>query len=145
MKKNTNKPIFKRRDILIGASAITAAGVLTACKDNVSGGTPENPGQSAAISKNIIQWKMITCWPRDFPGGGTHSQKLAQRITEASDGRLEIKNFAAGELVPAFEVFDAVREGTAECGHAAPYYWISKHKAIPFFCTVPGGTAAVSG
>ena len=78
---------------------------------------------------------MITCWPRDFPGGGTHSQKLAQRITEASDGRLEIKNFAAGELVPAFEVFDAVREGTAECGHAAPYYWISKHKAIPFFCT----------
>ena len=85
---------------------------------------------------------MITCWPRDFPGGGTHSQKLAQRITEASDGRLEIKNFAAGELVPAFEVFDAVREGTAECGHAAPYYWISKHKAIPFFCTVPGGMTA---
>ena len=85
---------------------------------------------------------MITCWPRDFPGGGTHSQKLAKRITDASDGRLEIKNFAAGELVPAFEVFDAVREGTAECGHAAPYYWISKHKAIPFFCTVPGGMTA---
>ena len=142
MKKNTKKPIYKRREILIGASALTAAGVLTACKDNVNGGTPDNPEQSTAISKNIIQWKMITCWPRDFPGGGTHSQKLAKRITEASDGRLEIKNFAAGELVPAFEVFDAVREGTAECGHSAPYYWISKHKAIPFFCTVPGGMTA---
>ena len=55
MKKNTKKPIYKRRDILIGASALTAAGVLTACKDNVNGGTPDNPGQSAAISKNIIQ------------------------------------------------------------------------------------------
>ena len=138
MKNKKSKAIYKRRDILIGASAITAAGVLAACKDNVSGGTPDNPEKSPSISKNIIQWRMVTCWPRDFPGGGTHSQKLAKRITEASDGRLEIKNYAAGELVPAFEVFDAVREGTAQCGHAAPYYWISKHKAIPFFCTVPG-------
>ena len=142
MKNKKSKPIYKRRDILIGATAITAAGVLTACKENISGGTPENPEKSTSISKNIIQWRMVTCWPRDFPGGGTHSQKLAQRITEASDGRLEIKNYAAGELVPAFEVFDAVRDGTAQCGHAAPYYWISKHKAIPFFCTVPGGMTA---
>ena len=59
MKKNIKKPIYKRRDILIGASALTAAGVLTACKDNVNGGTPGSPGQSAAISKNIIQWKIL--------------------------------------------------------------------------------------
>ena len=142
MKNKKLKPLYKRREILIGASAIGAAGLLTACKDNLDGGTPDNPKKSTAISKNIIQWRMVTCWPRDFPGGGTHSQKLAKRITQSSDGRLEIKNFAAGELVPAFEVFDAVREGTAQCGHAAPYYWISKHKAIPFFCTVPGGMTA---
>ena len=87
MKNKKSKTIYKRRDILIGASAITAVGVLAACKDNVSGGTPDNPAKSTAISKNIIQWRMVTCWPRDFPGGGTHSQKLAKRITEASDGR----------------------------------------------------------
>ena len=142
MKNKKLKPLYKRREILVGATAIGTVGLLTACKDNVDGGTPDNPKKSTAISKNIIQWRMVTCWPRDFPGGGTHSQKLARRITESSDGRLEIKNFAAGELVPAFEVFDAVREGTAQCGHAAPYYWISKHKAIPFFCTVPGGMTA---
>ncbi len=141
---NKDKKLFKRRHILIGATALTtAAGLLASCKENVNGGTPEKPAKTASISKGTIQWKMITCWPRDFPGGGTHSQKLAKRITEASGGKLEIKNFAAGELVPAFEVFDAVREGTAECGHAAPYYWISKHKAIPFFCTVPGGMTAM--
>ena len=141
VKKNK---LLKRRQVLLGATAITAAaGLLASCKQEVDGGTPDNPAKSAAVSKGIIQWKMITCWPRDFPGGGTHSQKLAQRITKASDGRLEVKNFAAGELVPAFEVFDAVREGTAECGHAAPYYWISNHKAIPFFCTVPGGMTAM--
>ena len=133
---------LKRRELLVGASALTGVGILSACDDNVDGGTPSNPKESTSISKNIIQWRMVTCWPRDFPGGGTGSQNLAKKITAASDGRLEIKNFAAGELVPAFEVFDAVREGTAQCGHAAPYYWIAKHRSIPFFCTVPGGMTA---
>ena len=138
------KKLFKRRQILVGATALTAAaGLLASCKEQVDGGTPDKPAKSAAVSKGIIQWKMVTCWPRDFPGGGTQSQKLAKRITDSSGGKLEIKNFAANEIVPAFEVFDAVREGTAECGHAAPYYWISKHKAIPFFCTVPGGMTAM--
>ena len=40
MKKHTYKKIYKRRDILVGATAITAAGILVACKDEVSGGTP---------------------------------------------------------------------------------------------------------
>ena len=54
------------------------------------------------------------------------------------DRKLMIEDYGAGEIVPAFEVFDAVRNGTVDCGVSAPYYWISKHKAIPFFCTVPG-------
>ncbi|HIB56298.1 MAG TPA: hypothetical protein EYO53_04885 [Alphaproteobacteria bacterium] len=61
--------------------------------------------------------KMVTCWPRNFPGAGTNAQYLAELIGSMCEGRLKIKLFAAGELVPAFEVFDAVREGTAECGH----------------------------
>ena len=140
MRNKTKK--LRRRDVLLGASVIAGATILASCDDKIDGGTPKDPKESTSISKNITQWRMVTCWPRDFPGGGTGSQKLAKRITEASDGRLEIKNFAAGELVPAFEVFDAVREGTAQCGHAAPYYWIAKHKSIPFFCTVPGGMTA---
>ena len=48
MKKN----IYKRRDILIGASAITAVGVLAACKDEVSGGTPSKP-KNQLISQKI--------------------------------------------------------------------------------------------
>ena len=139
--KNINKKI-NRRNVIIAASAITGSALLASCDDKIDGGTPDKPKESTSISKNIIQWRMVTSWPRDFPGGGTGSQNLAKRITEISDGRLEVKNFAAGELVPAFEVFDAVIEGTAQCGHAAPYYWIAKHRSIPFFCTVPGGMTA---
>jgi TRAP-type mannitol/chloroaromatic compound transport system substrate-binding protein len=59
-----------------------------------------------------------------------------------SGGRLTIKVHGAGELVPAMGVFDAVRDGSAEMGHSASYYWKGKHPATPFFTAVPFGLTA---
>ena len=70
---------------------------------------------------------MATTWPKNFPGVGTTAEKVAETITKASDGRLEIKVYGSGEIVPAYEVFDAVRQGTVEMGHGWPGYWISKN------------------
>ncbi len=136
MKKNN---IFKRRDILIGASAITASSLLVACKEDIKGGTPSSPEKSASISKNIIQLRMATTWPKNFPGVGTTAEKVAEAITKASDGRLEIKVYGSGEIVPAYEVFDAVRQGTVEMGHGWPGYWISKNPGLAYFGGIPGG------
>lgn len=84
-------------------------------------------------------WRMATSWPRNSPGPGVTAQRLADRITEATDGRLTVELHAAGELVPALEVFDAVAEGTAEMGHTASVYWTGKEPAAAFFTTVPFG------
>ncbi len=64
---------------------------------------------------------------------------MADRITAATDGRITVKLFAAGELVPPFESFDAVSTGTADLLHAASYYWQGKSKGFNFFCAVPMG------
>ena len=66
---------------------------------------------------------MVTSWPKNFPGVGVGAERFAQLVNEMSGGRLKVKVYAAGELVPALEVFDAVSRGTAEMGHGAPYYW----------------------
>ena len=95
-----------------------------------------------ALAGDELTWKLVTCWPRNFPALGTGSQRLADSITAMSGGRLTVKVYGAGELVPAFEAFDAVRDGTAEMAHDPPYYWIAKHPATPFFCSVPGGLTA---
>ncbi|MBL29038.1 MAG: ABC transporter substrate-binding protein [Rhodospirillaceae bacterium] len=116
-----------RRDVLKGA-AVTAAGAAAF--------------PAPAIAEGRMKWRLVTCWPKNFPGLGVGAQRIADRITTMSDGKLEVKLYAAGELVPAFEVFDAVREGTAEMGHDSPYYWSSKNKSIPFFASVPGGLTA---
>ncbi|HED34445.1 MAG TPA: TRAP transporter substrate-binding protein [Gammaproteobacteria bacterium] len=92
-----------------------------------------------AQAKAKIRWKMVTTWPKNFPGLGTGANKLAKLITEMSGGRMKVKVYGAKELVPAFEVFDAVSRGTAQMGHGASYYWKGKTEAAQFFAAVPFG------
>ena len=95
-----------------------------------------------ALAKSKIRWKMVTAWPKNLPGPGVAAQMLADRITILSGGQLEVKLYAAGELVPGRGVFDAVSEGTADLFHAVPAYWGSKSKGILLFGSQPFGLRA---
>lgn len=95
-----------------------------------------------SIAQGTRQWKMVTAWPKNLPGPGVAAQTLANRITALSSGRIEVKLFAAGELVPGRGVFDAVSEGTADLYHAVPAYWGSKSKGILLFGSQPFGLRA---
>jgi TRAP-type mannitol/chloroaromatic compound transport system substrate-binding protein len=99
-------------------------------------------GMRPALAKADFKWKMVTTWPKNFPGLGTGANRLAELIGEMSGGRIAVKVYGATELVPAFEVFDAVSRGTAEMGHGAAYYWKGKSEAAQFFSTVPFGMTA---
>lgn len=85
------------------------------------------------------RWRMVTSWPRNLPGPGVTAQRLADRITRASGGRIRVEVFAAGEIVPAFEVMDAVGRGVAELGHTAAVFWMGKIPAAAFFLAIPFG------
>src|SRR5271156_4077026 len=85
------------------------------------------------------RWRMITSWPKRLPGPGMSAERVAERIGALSGGRFEVTVSAAGELVPAFEVLDAVGSGVAEMGHSAAFYWQGKEPAAAFFTTVPFG------
>ena len=92
-----------------------------------------------AIAQDNITWRMVTTWPKNFPGLGVGAQRLADRITAASGGRLTIQVFSAGELVPPLQSLDAVIDGSAEMSHGAAYYWQNKSLALSFFTGVPYG------
>ena len=121
--------MVRRRELL---TALGAGATLAACARETA--APES-GRSA----ERFRWKMVTTWPPNFPGLGTGASTLAGYLSEASGGRLQVDIYAAGELIPAFEVFDAVSSGTAELGHAGAYYWRGKSEAAQFFSTVPFG------
>jgi len=120
---------MKRRNFLKGTAVAATAG---------AGASLAFP----AIAQGIRELKMVTTWPKNFPGLGTGAERLAHRITTMSGGKLQVKVYAAGELVPAFQSFDAVSQGQAEMSHSASYYWQGKSPAFNFFTAVPYGLTA---
>lgn len=85
---------------------------------------------------------MVTSWGRGLAGVFDAAQKTADNITAITDGQLTIDVKAAGELVGAFEVFDAVTSGQADMYHAADYYFVNQHPGYAFFTGVPFGMTA---
>ena len=92
-----------------------------------------------AISQGRQEWRMVTSWPKMFPGAGVSAERFAKNIADVTGGRLTIKVYSAGELVPAFETFDAVQRGTADVMSSTPYYFQNKAKILSLFTTVPFG------
>lgn len=131
---------MERRNFLKGAAAVGAAAAVAGC-DGAENRAGDTPGAPAIVTRKR-SLKMVTTWPKNFPGMGMSAERLAQRITEATDGELTVRVYAAGELVGAFEAFDAVSSGTADFAHHADYYLQGKSRAFPFFTTVPFGMTA---
>lgn len=103
-------------------------------------------GEQGSDKKNqqvkTVEWKLVTSWPKGFPGLGLAPERFADKVNALSDGRLVIKVYGAGELVPSFEVFNAVSKGTAQMGHSAAFYWQEKIPAASFFSATPFGMTA---
>ncbi|GHD48624.1 C4-dicarboxylate ABC transporter [Thalassobaculum fulvum] len=117
---------MKRRQFITGASV----GGLAAAASTLA---------APAIAQQRIEMVIVSTWPRDFPGLGTGAQRLAKRIQDVSDGRIQVQYFAAGERVGAFDAFDEVASGNAQAYHAADYYWKGKHPGWAYFTSVPFG------
>jgi TRAP-type mannitol/chloroaromatic compound transport system substrate-binding protein len=117
--------MHRRRFVAATAAGAVAAGTIV-------------PGRAQAA----IEWTMVMPWPRNTPGVGVNAQRFADRVQAMSGGRIAIRLFAANELVPPFEVLDAVRSGTADIAHGTPYYYAGKAPVLNYFTGVPFGFTA---
>jgi len=112
--------------------------LLSACgPDNKS-----DNNSSAVDTSKTYNWKMVTTWPPGFPVLQEGAERFADNIKAMSNGRLNVKVYAGGELIPALQTFDAVSQGTVEMGHGSAYYWAGKVPEAQFFSTVPFGMTA---
>src|SRR6266581_356784 len=109
---------MKRREFLknAGLGAAAGAGLVTAAQARAQ----QTPGLPS------LQWRLAASWPKSLDTLYGGAELVAKRVGEITDGKFQIRAFAAGEIVPALQVLDAVQAGTVELGHTATYYYFGK-------------------
>lgn len=135
-----------RRSFLKAAGVAGGAGLVAACSDivqpPVSSTKCEGSMDGPAVLRRKRHLKMVTTWPKDFPGMGQSAERLATRMRDMTGGLIDIKVYAANELVHPMASFDTVSQGKADIYHGAEYYWQGKSPAFNFFAAVPMGMTA---
>jgi TRAP-type mannitol/chloroaromatic compound transport system substrate-binding protein len=95
-----------------------------------------------AQAQPALQWRLASSFPKSLDTVFYPAELITRRIAEITDNKFQIRVFAAGEVVPALQVLDAVQNGTVEAGHTAPYYYVGKDPAFAFGTNVPFGLNA---
>ncbi len=115
---------MQRRDFIAGAAGAAAAFSASAF---------------AGDSLPTVTWRMASTYPKslDVLYGG--AELIAKRVAELTQGKFTIRTFPAGEIVPAFQVLDAVQSGTVELGHTALYFFFGKDPSFSFETGIPFG------
>jgi TRAP-type mannitol/chloroaromatic compound transport system substrate-binding protein len=116
---------MKRRQVLIAAGAGAAAATIAK--------------PAIAQSMPTIKWRLTASWPKSLDTIYGACETISKYVSEATDGKFQIQPFAAGEIVPALQVLDAVQNGSVEMGHTANYYYIGKDPTWALFCATPFG------
>src|SRR4051812_8859752 len=119
---------MERRSFLKKAAAGVAAGTVAA--------------PAIAQSQPTITWRMPTSWSKSLDTLFGGAEYVCKRVGELTDGKFQIRAFAAGEIVPGLQVLDAVQAGTVEIGHTASYYYFGKDPTFGFGTSVPFGPNA---
>lgn len=128
--------------LLLVAALVATLGLWARDKSAGASSHTVVAGESGTSDEKHYNWKMVTTWPKNFPGLGYAAENFSRYVSEMSDGRLTVHVYGAGEIVPALEVFDAVSQGVADAGHGAAYYWKGKVPSSVFFTAVPFGLNA---
>ena len=117
---------MQRRKFLKTAG-VGAAAATTVAAPALAQGQPE------------LKWRLASSFPKSLDTLWGGAELFCRRVGELTDGKFKIQPFASGEIVPGFQVLDAVQNGTVEIGQTAAYYYIGKDITFTFDTAVPFG------
>jgi TRAP-type mannitol/chloroaromatic compound transport system substrate-binding protein len=118
---------MERRKFLKSASVGLAAGAATM--------PTLSRAQQAALPE--VKWRLASSFPKSLDTIYGAAEVMSKRVAACTGGKFQIQVFAAGEIVPAFGVVDAVQNGTVQCAHTAPYYFWGKDPAFALDTAIP--------
>ena len=89
-----------------------------------------------------VKWRLASSFAKSLDTIYGGAETISKRVAASTNNKFQIQVFAAGEIVPAFGVVDAVQNATVQCCHTAPYYFFGKDPTFAFACAIPFGMNA---
>ncbi len=120
---------MERRSFLSKATVGAAAGTIV--------GAP-----AIVRAQPAVRWRMASSFPKSLDTIYGAAEVVSKRVSAMTGGKFQISVHAAGEIVPAFQVLDAVQQGNVEMGHTALYYFFGKEPSWAIATAVPFGLNA---
>ena len=96
----------------------------------------------AVHAQATVRWRLASSFPKSLDTIFGSAEMFAKTVRALSGGKFEVSVHAAGELMPAFGVVDALQSSTIEMAQTAPYYYTGKNSIFAFGCAVPFGLTA---
>src|SRR3954463_9662458 len=93
----------------------------------------------AVHAQAAIRWRLASSFPKSLDTLFGAAELFSRSVRAMSGGKFEISVHAAGELMPAFGVVDAVQQGTGEACHTVPYYFFGKDETFAIGAAIPFG------
>jgi TRAP-type mannitol/chloroaromatic compound transport system substrate-binding protein len=90
-------------------------------------------------AQTALRWRLASSFPKSLDTIFGAAEVFAKKVGELSGGKFQISVHAAGEIMPAFGVVDAVQNATVEIAHTAPYYFFGKDETFALGCAIPFG------
>jgi TRAP-type mannitol/chloroaromatic compound transport system substrate-binding protein len=92
-----------------------------------------------AHAQPTVRWRLASSFPKALDTIYGAAEVFSKQLAASTGGKFQVSVHAAGELVPAFGVVDAVQANTVECAHTAPYYFFGKDETFAIDCAIPFG------
>jgi TRAP-type mannitol/chloroaromatic compound transport system substrate-binding protein len=99
---------------------------------------------TAAVAPSVhaqanVRWRLTSSFPNSLDTIYGAAVTFANMVGAMSGGKFTISVHGPGELMPAFAVLDGVQNGTVECGHTGPIYYIGKDETFALTGAIPFG------
>ncbi len=97
---------------------------------------------TSAGAQKKVKLKMHAAWPGSMVILGESAKRIADWTTELSQGTLVLQHFEPGALVPAYNYWDSLTNGSVKVAFGSPGIHVGKLPALAFFASMPFGPRA---
>jgi len=125
--------------LLLSVVVALVVGILGSLAIRPPGAAMESRAAISSGGFESVRWRLTSSFTANLPIVGPPPQRIADNLAAMTDGAFEITAYDPGEIVPALEITESIKEGKVEAGFQWLGYDQGRIPASTLIAAVPFG------